>query len=255
MTDDMMKVFPLEVFDRKTHLQQWARAVFSEKLKKAGFISYQNEDLSWYKVINGEVLLTVYLHTFSPVNPLVPAIGYGMHPLFIESPLPQKVSVRGWVDNEVMARIYFNTPKIQFDESTYVLCPNTPLRGAEKLDEVLFPLFSSVHTIRDAYLVYKSRYLEYAQTTPKSYDWRVRDILLTNDFIDMAIYLDDKEMYPICLHSLEEKIGWKKEEKRTQAQIQAIKFGNRNAYLEELDSRRLKLSRKLEDKLDIKISL
>lgn len=243
----------LTQFDKKEHLQRWARDAFSEKLKKEGFICYQNEDLSWYKIVNGEVLLTVYLYTFSPVVPLVPAIGYGMQPLFIEAPLPQKVLVRGWIDNEVMSTIYFNVPKSQFDPNTYVLCPKTPLHGAEKLDEVLFPQFSSVRTIRNAYEFYKSRYLEDAQTTPKSYDWRIRDVILTNDFIDMAIYLDDQEMYSICLCNLEDKIGWKKEAKRTQMQLRAIKYGDRNAYLDYLNSRKVRFSRNLEKKLDIQI--
>ena len=248
-----MNYVSLSQLDKKEHLQRWARAVFSERLKEEGFVSYQDEDLSWYKVINNEVLLTVYLYTFSPVMPLVPAIGYGMHPLFIKAPLPQKVAVRGWIDNEVMSAIYFNSPKSQFSQNTYVLCPKTALRGAEKLDEVLFPHFSRICTIRDAYEFYKNRHLEYAQTMPKAYDWRICDIVLTNDFIDMAIYLDDREMYPICLCNLEDKLGWKKETKRTNMQLRAIEDNERIAYLDFLDSRKFRFSRDLEEKLGIRI--
>ena len=38
--------------EEKEHMQRCARGIYAEKLKKAGFISYNGDYLSWYKVIN-----------------------------------------------------------------------------------------------------------------------------------------------------------------------------------------------------------
>ena len=40
--------------EEKEHMQRCARGIYAEKLKKAGFISYNSDDLSWYRVINNE---------------------------------------------------------------------------------------------------------------------------------------------------------------------------------------------------------
>lgn len=239
--------FPKAPIDKKVHMQRWVRTCFPEKLKKEGFISYQDEDLSWYKVINGEVLLTVYLYTDAPIPPMFPLIGYGMHPLFIPAPVPQKVVLRGWADNEVMTRVYFDFPMVQFDRETYVLCTDSPERGAEKLDEVVFPLFSKIHTIEDAYLHYKDKYLQEYRRRPS--------VVLTRDFMDMAIYLDDIEMYEICLNSLKhiKKVSPKDEPKRTDAQIAAIEGGQREAYLQVLEMRKKRFVRTLENKLGLTV--
>ena len=86
-----------KIEEEKEHMQRCARGIYAEKLKKAGFISYNGDDLSWYRVINNEILNTVYL--FSSLNmfsitPLRMEVGYGMHPLFIPAPIPQKIIFR-----------------------------------------------------------------------------------------------------------------------------------------------------------------
>ena len=48
----------------KEHLQRCIRTLkYPEVLRDAGFVSYNGEDLSWYKVLNHEVLQTVYLYS------------------------------------------------------------------------------------------------------------------------------------------------------------------------------------------------
>ena len=69
-----------KIEEEKEHMQRCARGIYAEKLKKAGFISYNGDDLSWYRVINNEILNTVYL--FSSLNmfsitPLRMEVGYG----------------------------------------------------------------------------------------------------------------------------------------------------------------------------------
>lgn len=249
-----ISAIPQSVFDKKLHLMRWANGTFSERLINKGFVSYHGEGLSWYKVVNNEVLLTVFFHAFSPVVPMVPAIGYGIHPLFIEAPIPQKVVVRGWIDNEVMSRIYFAGPKKQFDQNTFVLCPQTPLLGAEMLEEKLFPIFDSVCTVEDAYNFHKLRYLKYASQNHIDLFNAGNEIITTNDFVDIAIYMNDIELFPLCLNDISLKDGWsKKEQPRMNAQRIAIIDNARDVYLLQLAKRKQKFVHKLNQKLGVGI--
>lgn len=238
----------------KEHYQRWARAHFSEKLKKAGFVSYGNEDLSWYKVVNNEVLLTVYIYaSFSIAS--IGMVGYGIHPLFINAPVPQKAYVSGWSDNEVMIQVFLRAPVNRlFDANTFVMCPDTPERGAECLDNIIFPLFSNIHNIEDCYAFHKQRWIEAEkrrEVRGDSPDYP----FATNDFIDMAIYMEDKEIYPKCVHDLESRRNWsnKKEQARMELQRQVFELGQREEYLKVLEKRRNQFVRRLNKKLGFSI--
>ena len=50
-----------------------AKMIYEDKLISAGFVSYNNEGLSWYKVLNGCILQSVYLYSLFPQG----AIPYG----------------------------------------------------------------------------------------------------------------------------------------------------------------------------------
>ena len=52
---------PLLPVAKKAHLQKWSRTYFADHLRELGFVSWRGEDLSWYKLVGGEVLLTIYL--------------------------------------------------------------------------------------------------------------------------------------------------------------------------------------------------
>ena len=43
-----------------------AKMIYEDKLISAGFVSYNNEGLSWYKVLNGCILQSVYLYSLFP---------------------------------------------------------------------------------------------------------------------------------------------------------------------------------------------
>ena len=64
-----------------------AKMIYEDKLISAGFVSYNNEGLSWYKVLNGCILQSVYLYSLFPRAPFLMAEGYGCHPLFIPAPI------------------------------------------------------------------------------------------------------------------------------------------------------------------------
>lgn len=231
----------------KKRLQAWSRLYFADILREAGFVSFQSEDISWYRLVNGELLQTVYLYSkSSSAFTAFASIGYGMHPLFISAPMPQKPVVRGWTDDEIMTRIRLQPPLTTTAEIPSLMVPATDLRGAEKLVEFILPLFEECATMTDAYLWYKSRYL--AMETPKR-------TFATLEFIDWAIYMDDTEFYPFCLRALEQKncsIDAKAQQKK-EAQIAAMRDGQRDVYLKALETKRKRNITRLQNKVGITV--
>lgn len=228
----------------KQRLQVWSRMYFADKLRAAGFISYNGEDLSWYRLVDGQVLQSVYLYSRSSSFTAFASVGYGMHPLFISAPMPQKPVVRGWTDDEIMSKIHLRPPLTTTAEAPSLMVPATDLRGAEKLDEFILPLFEEHTTMVDAYLWYKARYV--AMETQKR-------TFATLEFIDWAIYMDDTEFYPFCLRALEQRNCSydPKDQKKKEAQIAAMRDGQREAYMKTLNTKMKRNMTRLLKKVEI----
>ena len=76
-------------------LQEIVRPKCADLLRAHGFVSYKNEDLSWYRIFNGEVLQAVYFYSTNPSVPLMLRFSFGCHPLFLEPPIPHAFSNKG----------------------------------------------------------------------------------------------------------------------------------------------------------------
>ena len=227
----------------KQSLQFYAQAVFADKLKAQGFVSYNDDNLNWYRIVNGEVLQTIYIHSKLPSYSLIACLTYGVHPLFVKPLIPHKIIDLGWPGDREVENLVRHTGKNKvFNREHFVQCPATEESGAEYLDKVIFPVFAQTSTIEDAYNFFKQRYL--------ASDW---ERIVTNDFIDMAIWLNDEEMYPYCKLSIYRGFtipnvaGWTKSDaKRNQLQYEAIIEGERDEYLKVLEKRKTQILRKLE---------
>ena len=103
--------FPLLPINKKEHLQKWANTYFADHLRELGFVSWRSENLSWYKLVGGEVLLTVYLFDSFGYLPMMPCLSYGTHAAFVKPEMPHKVTERsvGGVF-ETMRYMYFDSP-------------------------------------------------------------------------------------------------------------------------------------------------
>ncbi len=246
--------------EKKEQMQKYARRFFAEKLRAHGFVSYQNEDLSWYRVVNGEVLQSVFLFTAFRMDPLLPFIGFGVTPLFIEAPLPQDVYIQGGLGNdELMTIVCMDPPRHQVAEDIWVQSTWSDECGAEKLDEEVFPVLDRIHTISDVYDFHKSRYLKMAIRNQEA---GLGDtVQVSQYFVDMAIFLNDKEMYPYCQKRIEQMMEWvprgkywtKRDAERTQQRYHAVVNGEREAYLRELENRKVRYVKELDKKLGIRI--
>lgn len=236
----------------KSQMICYVTGVFAEKLKSAGFVSYNDENLSWYRVINSKILQTVYFYSMFKF-PFQVAIGYGMHPLFVPAPIPEKlyISISNIDNGEInwWFRKEFSGPKV-FYPGTAINCLNTPEHGAELLDSDLFPMFEE-HTTEDSvYTHWRLKYLKTHKTTEY--------------FVDQAINQRDQSIY-------EDLISfwyWRyvrvcdKNQKTSQDlrfieimehRLDAMRTKNEDEYIAILEERKKKYAKRLETKLKIKV--
>lgn len=65
------------------HAQVYIREVMSDLLRSEGFISRDGDDIQWYRVINNEIVQSVFFYTTGLHLPVELKIGFAAHPLYI----------------------------------------------------------------------------------------------------------------------------------------------------------------------------
>ena len=246
---------PLLPVAKKAHLQKWARTYFADHLRELGFVSWRGEDLSWYKLEGGEVLLTVYLFDSFGYLPMMPCLSYGTHAAFVKPEMPHKVTERsvGGVF-ETMSYMFFDTPKRQMAHDIQVMATDTPDGGYRKFEETVLPIFDSIHTLEDAYRPFREYYLERREERlEKALRFMDQMPFASMDFLDEAIWFHDTEMMELCARDPD---LWypirKREAKRLQMQKDALN-GHRDEYLRELERRKDRYLRKLQKEAGLKL--
>ena len=246
---------PLLPVAKKAHLQKWARTYFADHLRELGFVSWRGEDLSWYKLVGGEVLLTVYLFDSFGCLPMMPCLSYGTHAAFVKPEMPHKVTERsvGGVF-ETMSYMYFDTPMRQMAPDIRVMATDTPDGGYRKFEETVLPIFDSIHTLEDAYRPFREYYLEWREERlEKAPQYIDKQPFASMDFLDEAIWFHDTEMMELCARDPD---LWypirKREAKRLQMQKDALN-GHRDEYLRELERRKDRYLRKLQKEAGLKL--
>lgn len=241
-------------------IKKCAKEIYEKKLINEGFISYNNEGLSWYKVINGCILQSVYLHSPFSGAPLFMEEGYGCHPLFIPAPIPRKVLGESYED-ETMLRVRKEL-RYRTYEGTQVMCRNTEERGAEVLDTDVFPVFRKVRTEEDAYKLHRERCMETIAWYNKRNPGEPLQIIGSEWLADEAIYFDDNEMQRMMIDQLiyqrecmksGDMMSTPTKREWYQKRIEAIQDGAREPFLMMLEARKKRFIRDLERKVGIQI--
>ncbi len=249
--------------DKKEMLQRCARGIYAEKLRNAGFVSYKGEDLSWYKVVNSEIVQTVYLFSSWGMTPLLIQIGYGVHPLFIPAPIPQKIIFNESSNDEVMQKVFDKEKHRIYDSETCVMCCNTKEMGAELLDTDVFPIFKQAKTKETTYEFHKQKCLDLIRRIKEENPNAEIQIMGSNWLVDEVIYFDDNNMQEMLLNQLYHQKEWlqsskipPQREKRLTwlcAQLNAIEDGKREEFLELLEGRKKRFIGELQRKLGIAV--
>ncbi|MBQ4550749.1 MAG: hypothetical protein IJA49_06620 [Oscillospiraceae bacterium] len=237
-------------------LSKWAKSFFYDKLTAQGFVSYQDKGLSWYKVVDNTILQTVYLFSDSYMM-LMPVLGFGCHPLFINAPLPHKLHESVTPYEEVIRRVKrFETPKVMFADCP-VMYPKTPEGGAELLDSIVFPHFAGLKTEGDAYRVHRDSVKRRLDEFLSRKSWEeYNGWAVEKDFVDEVIYMDDQEMLEYCKHDLELSLYWReKDRKRIEEQRAAVYDGKRDEFIAMLEKRKRRFVKRLGKNVGIHVDL
>ena len=164
---------------KKAEASLFIKANYSDYLHREGFLSYQNEGLSWYKIKNG-LLYTIHLISDRP-SPFWIHFTHGILPLFSWERIALTNPTRHWtwymdrtehfvgfdtlwgIAIEKMVLGYLPRPFRNYQSSKcfsqggVMLCHwNTEQHGAEIFDEILFPLFSRIDSIDKLYDYHKT---------------------------------------------------------------------------------------------------
>ena len=180
----------------KTELRLYSECYYAPLLEEAGFISYRNDMLNWYKLYNGIICHFHLLVTHSRFPLLMQA--WWFHPTYVPAILNLPAS---WTNYDEINVLYANTAYFSshtVERGCGVNIPNLPQIGAENLLRGLFPQIKRLQT-REA--VYKFRKEEILSWT-KELKVELSSVT-TPDFADEALVMQDSEMFAPCIDYIE----------------------------------------------------
>ena len=243
------------------HMQRFVREVFSERLRQEGFVSYKDEDVHWYRLVNDEVIQAVYFVTRHTTLHTTVDIYYACHPLYIPPILqksPYMYSLPGYeqMDDSIPETVPGSTP-YGFESlriygmynrpyripDVLITCPQDKNNGLDVLEK-LFPVLDSITTPYDCYLMHKKRR---AREIESANFWN-----MSSYFVDEVLYWEDETLYPFCRTYVEdtavcfenlraEKKLTRREDQELLLRLQRLKAvfhdGSLLAYKEELINR------------------
>lgn len=242
----------------KSQMMLYANGIFAEKLKAMGMVSYNDEGLSWYRVVNGTVLQSVYFNSHF-LAPFLVDIYYGIHPLYIPAPIPYPFyqSASSVRESEVahLLRYPHRVSRVIY-EGTSINCFNTSNRGAEVLDEIVFPLFQWLQNEKDVYTYWNTVYsgIRGKMQTPG----------ISFCYLDQVLYQNDVSQYEKCLQKYwdtytryltypDKARDVIKFISSMGPRLEAMRSGDRKSYLAILEERKRKFIKTLRSKLGIEI--
>ena len=237
------------------HASEYIAAVFKEALMNSGFVCPDENLLCWYRIKSTEIVNSIVFCTRFSTLPLFLEINYGIFPTF-EMP----IHIDGVVCNEnpdeelftyrCIVEDYPNGgTKSPFSETILVNAPTQGGRGLHTFTELILPQMDHIETIQEAYIFHKNRRANHplVQTNPSASPFGE----LSKTFISMALWADDKEMYPYAISqinravTLYQKLSAKYPRRKNYAQEfsgwkrlqEVFSTGDRDSYLVELSQK------------------
>jgi hypothetical protein len=250
------------------YTQEYVDAVFKDRLLQEGFVNPDGNGITWYRIVNHEIINSICFYTRWNSTPVILDIGYGIHPLFIEPFRPTKVYLYSlpfnWersFDQHLVCRegTFGMAP---FSPAIPVMVPSGKDKGLHTLEGIMLPEMNKVKTIHECYAFHKSRYQSITRCT-------LAQALnaCSADFIDEGILVEDTALYPhfqaiiekglAHAENFDEKHLRKKDTKQwilqTQLQAEALIKGNRQVFLDSLEQRKENVIKLIEKKMQITI--
>lgn len=191
-----------------SEVKQYVQEFYAKRLTEEGFVSLDENDFRWCRIINGEIFNSVCFFTRYSTVPVWLQIGYGMHPFFREPYIPKHPYIYDLHEHEEIFSQQFlfnlgsNSLTVEDNESdSLVVCINQESKETYTFDNIILPRLEKGKTIEDCYALHKQHYMNLT-----FYPVEQRFGYLSETFIDEAIYVDDREVYPYLLPTLDKYI-------------------------------------------------
>lgn len=182
----------------REELRFYSEQHYMKPLTEAGFTNYRNDKLNWYQLYNG---LICHLHIVSADSwlPMLMLIWW-IQPTYLPAIMNPPI-----VLDRFELYMFFSANRAIHLENTvepghYMNVPHLPQRGAEWLQERLFPQMQRLNTREAVYTARRdaitSQWKTLEPDVPK-YN------IVTPEFADAALIMNDTEMFPSCIDRLE----------------------------------------------------
>lgn len=182
------------------HAKKYISAVFEQPLRLSGFTCPDEKLLCWYRVRNQTLLDTVIFCSSWSNLPLMMDMYYETVPLFTNPVYIQNVNYNGnsrWdcykqrPIREIIDGV--SVTLAPFSEDIWVDAPLRGGRGLYTLTEIVLPYFAQIQTVNDCYYTHKQ-----SHSTDRPTGACPRFFNMSREFVDEALYVNDKEVIPHC---------------------------------------------------------
>ena len=180
-------------------LQKCARQYYHPVLKCFNYQDLFCDELNWYKR-DGELLKHVHLCVFNRQSPVYFMVFYGVHPFYLDAPLPPKrITAKDFTYSSEVMRLYqFRGSRIVSPYLDYLEVPDDLDFGAAQLAADLLPLLDQIEGTSDAFQLHKKAIKRDISASPFPYTIEQTARFYSLDYIDEALFERDEQSFPLC---------------------------------------------------------
>lgn len=184
---------------RNLHARNYIQAVFADRLKEEGFVCPNDKLLCWYRVVNNELIQSIYFFSQWSNLPLMMEIGYGIHPTYHKPFSSSDVYISNQPYDERFYTVSIGSDLPVHHYSPYsseilVYAPISDGRGITTLDHVVLPTMNSIKSIEECYRFHRKMYCH-------------SSFGMSTIMIDEAIQLGNTAAFPNCNRALDRMIS------------------------------------------------
>lgn len=249
---------PTKKAAQNEHTRRYVEEIWAKQLGNEGFICPDEKLLCWYRTINQEIIHYLIFYTDYSGIPVELEVSFGACPIFVQPDYIRNVCTSGrpfrygyaaerrLIENEVNCYGCYS-------DSIWVQVPMMGGKGGRMLSETILPFLDTAQTIDDCYRAMKQDYLN-----PRNNPFA--GALVSDTFVEMALYFDDKEVEALCDITADRQIRganewlqaqpnnqrFQKELQRWMYLKQVINDRNRRGFLQNLEQRKQKTIKWLE---------
>lgn len=240
-------------------LQLASERYYSCPLQRAGFINCKDDLLNWYRIENG-VIAHLHIISTSSRDGIIHIL-FGIHPTYLPVNLVPGIShshISGCFSKILFCGAIFFRYNCAVEPDVLFALPNTPSRGADRMEAFLFPLMDRLSNRTAVYQWHKKRAQNLHRIRLQEYPEYQFINELSTDFTDEAIVEGDESVFAPCVDLVKHELASRqtirnrlslrsisfRPESLLRAQLQALQTKDFKSYLELIRQREQRFYRK-----------